>query len=284
MTQNAIDDDNANPYNARKDYQVPDGVAPASADSIFQPEAAPAPVEPKANAEATSTENKPEDNHDYKKRWSDLKKRYDEKITDYKVALAEAESSEGKEPNVQIPKTEAELEVFKETEPKLYELFTGIAKLQVKEDTEQVKQQLNELNDRELKLAKSKALEEIRSNHNDFDTITNSEDFHNWAENQPKEIQEWIYNNPTNSSLAIRAIEMYKSDVAKVEKDESADLTQSQEVVDASSMVSTRPTQEPNATSKKIWSEKEIKGLSMDQYDAHESEIDQAILEGRVRP
>jgi hypothetical protein len=49
----------------------------------------------------------------------------------------------------------------------------------------------------------------------------------------------------------------------------------------AADMVSTRTTQ-IDAKEPKIWSQREIAKLSMAQFDKYESEIDQAIMEGRI--
>ena len=51
----------------------------------------------------------------------------------------------------------------------------------------------------------------------------------------------------------------------------------------AADFVSTKTT---NVDTKepRIWSEREIAALSMNQFDKYESEIDDAILEGRVVP
>jgi len=50
---------------------------------------------------------------------------------------------------------------------------------------------------------------------------------------------------------------------------------------DAASMVSTKTTSvEPRQA--KIWTQREIAALSLDEYDKYEQEIDLAIREGRV--
>mgnify|MGYP000288610100 CR=1 FL=1 len=50
----------------------------------------------------------------------------------------------------------------------------------------------------------------------------------------------------------------------------------------ASEMVSTKTTS-VEAKEPKIWTQEEISDLSMDEFDKYEKDIDQAILEGRVR-
>ena len=147
-----------------------------------------------------------------------------------------------------------------------------------------VNARVSELDDRERKLAKTQALKEIKDAHKDFDNITNSQDFHDWAKTQPKGIQEWIYNNPTNSALAIRAIDLYKADVGKIEADNESTNQVQVEVDEAASLVSTKPSEAHAPEGKKIWTEQESHALTADQYARLEAEIDEAMFEGRVVP
>ena len=57
----------------------------------------------------------------------------------------------------------------------------------------------------------------------------------------------------------------------------------SQSARSAADMVSTKTTS-VDTKEPKIWSQREIAKLSMVQFDKYESEIDQAILEGRIVP
>ena len=49
--------------------------------------------------------------------------------------------------------------------------------------------------------------------HPDFDDIRNSDDFHDWAKEQPDSIQHWIYDNANDADLASRAIDLFKKDI-----------------------------------------------------------------------
>ena len=96
---------------------------------------------------------------------------------------------------------------------------------------------------------------------------------------QPEEIQRWIYKNPDNVALASRAIDLYKmeNNIAIQKSSRQSQLSRS----NAADMVSTKTTGvEPQQT--KIWTQREIASLSMDDYDRYEKEIDLAIQEGRV--
>ena len=47
-------------------------------------------------------------------------------------------------------------------------------------------------------------------------------------------------------------------------------------------MVSTKTTTVDAAQGPKIWTEREIAAMSLDEFDAREDEINQAVAEGRV--
>ena len=48
--------------------------------------------------------------------------------------------------------------------------------------------------------------------HPDFGEIRDSDDFHEWAEEQPKWGQDALYENDNDARSAARAIDLYKAD------------------------------------------------------------------------
>ena len=275
------DEDNSNVYNRNKGYHVADQEAPQNADELFRPIIKKPEVVP-PNDEDGALGNK--DNHDYEKRWKNLKKTYDTEISKTRKKIEELEAR--LEQASQVPKTPEnieELEKWKQENKDLYQVVEKLTKLQVQDGTKAVTEKLTELEQREQKLARAQALKEVRDYHKDFDEIVNSEEFHDWAESQSEEVQTWIYKNPSDSRKTINALNLYKFDVkSKQPVNESAKANQ-RNLEDAASMVSVKSSSEPNHQEKKIWSKKEIQKLSMDEYDKLEKEIDQAIREGRVR-
>ena len=115
-----------------------------------------------------------------------------------------------------------------------------------------------------------------------FSEIRQSDQFHTWAKSQPEAIQEWVYNNPDNVELAVKAIDLYKleNDIPMVTQSTS-EKSQTSAKASAADMVSTKTTS-VDAKQPKVWSQREIAALSMAEYDKYEKEIDAAIMEGRV--
>ena len=126
-----------------------------------------------------------------------------------------------------------------------------------------------------------KTVEYLQSKHPDFDEIRGDDRFHNWAKEQPEQIQDWIYNNPNNVELAVKALDLYKLENGLSTTKQTKKSPQSRQ--NAADFVSTKTTtvdpKEP-----KIWTQREIAAMSMRDFDKFEDEIDQAMAEGRVRP
>ena len=115
--------------------------------------------------------------------------------------------------------------------------------------------------------------------HPDFEDIRNSDDFHGWAKEQPKSIQDWIYSNADDADLASRALDLFKKDfgIEPVKTKSSSKPTRKS----AADMVSTK-TKSIEPTQQKVWSEKEIAAMSVAEFDKFEKEISDAMQEGRI--
>ena len=118
-------------------------------------------------------------------------------------------------------------------------------------------------------------------NHPDFDDIRNSESFHSWAKAQPESIQTWIYNNSGDADLASRALDLFKKDKGAVSSPKKQRSNSNPSRKSAADMVSTKTTT-VDTQQDKIWTEREIAAMSIDQFDRYEDDINQAVSEGRV--
>ena len=120
--------------------------------------------------------------------------------------------------------------------------------------------------------------------HPDFEDIRDSDDFHEWAQEQPVDIQDWIYKNPHNVGLASRAIDLFKNDMGETKPQKKQTRRQAKSSSSqAADMVSTKTTTVETTAEPKIWTQEEIAALPMDEFDRLEGEIDLAMEEGRVR-
>lgn len=267
------EEEQANPYNAKKSWHQEDDKATKSADSLFFEE-----DEATSQSGTPQQEQRPRTN--YKKRYDDLKKHYDTKISEFKQREQELEAmARSAQPQYQPPKSAEDLERFKSEYPDLYDTVETVAHMRSEEQMNALQQKLSVIEMREAEMSKRDAELALRDRHPDFEDIRGDDNFHEWAKVQPEEIQRWIYKNPDNVSLASRAIDLYKMENnIKIKKSSRpSQLSKS----NAADMVSTKTTGvEPREA--KIWTQREIAALSIDEYDRYEQEIDRAIAEGRV--
>tara|TARA_B100000530_G_scaffold326944_1_gene266178 strand:- start:1614 stop:2468 length:855 start_codon:yes stop_codon:yes gene_type:complete len=277
-----VSEETPNPYNSRKDWHVEDAPSRGDASGLFFEEK---PKQEQATPEA-APENEaesPQKRTNYKKRYDDLKKHYDQRIAEFKQREQELQAAAiEREPAYAPPKSTEELNEFKEQYPDLYETVESVAYQKSEEQMKALQQKMSVLEEREANIQRREAEDALKSKHPDFEDIRGDENFHNWAQEQPEQIQSWIYNNPDNVTLAIKAIDLYKMENGITTKTK-AKAKQSQPKSSAADFVSTKTTA-VDVKEPKIWTEREIAALSISQFDKYESEIDEAIMEGRVIP
>ena len=275
------EEEEANPYNSRKDWHVPDAPSRGDASGLFHNENSQRQATRQAAPE--ETEESPQKATNYKKRYDDLKKHYDSKIADFKQKEQELTAAAiERQPAYAPPKSTEELNEFREQYPDLYETVETVAHQQSEQQMQAMQQKMSVLEQREINIQRREAEETLKSRHPDFEDIRGDDKFHNWAQEQPEAIQSWIYENPDNVSLAVKAIDLYKMETGITTKPK-AKGQRSQPKSSAADFVSTKTTS-VDTKEPRIWSEREIAALSMNQFDKYESEIDDAILEGRVVP
>jgi len=273
-----IEEQEANPYNAKKSWHTPDRPKSDDADSLFfAPQATP------EQDEAPEEEPQRKKRTNYKKRYDDLKKHYDDRVSQFKQReqelMAETRSIQ---PDYEAPKSVEDLEKFKEDYPDLYDTVETVAHMRSEQQVGELRNQLSAIQQREAEIMKREAETTLRNRHPDFEDIRGDEAFHQWAEEQPTQIQDWIYNNPDDVTLASKAIDLYKLETGQpATRTRRSPKRQSANRESAADIVSTKTTQIDSAQPK-IWTEREIAAMSIDQFDKFEEEINQAMSEGRV--
>lgn len=276
-----VQEENANPYNMNKSWHKEDEIGFQDANGVFfeKPQAKQeADIEEPVEQEATKDE--PYKRPDYKKRYDDLKKHYDSKLNEFKSREQELlEEAANSRPSYVAPKSPEELEKFREEYPDVYEVVETVSHLQSEEKSKDLREKLEKLQSREQELVRKDAEQRLMDKHPDFEDIRNSDDFHGWAKEQPKSIQDWVYNNADDADLASRALDLFKKDIGMDVVQKKSNSKQSKK--SAADMVSTKTTSvEPKQ--ERIWTEREIAKMSMAQFDKHEAEISQAMQEGRI--
>jgi hypothetical protein len=291
MTNTVQKEETPNPYNAKKDWHGGEDKPFISSENMYFEEPqnklfksndiTEVEAEKSVNTQELETKkDTPYKKPDYKKRYDDLKKHYDSKLNEFKSREQELiEEATSNRTEYKAPKSPEELEEFKNNYPDVYEVVETVAHMQSETKAKVLEERLSKLQERENQLVRQSAEKRLMERHPDFEDIKNSDDFHGWAKEQPEVIQDWIYSNADNADLASRALDLFKKDFgidAPKAKSSSKPTRKS-----AADMVSTKTTSvEP--TQQKIWSEKEITAMSVAEFDKYESEISDAMQEGRI--
>ena len=291
MTNEVQKEETPNPYNYKKSwhegndkpFESADGLyfdKPEDKNKLFKSNSIEEAVDPdNVNPEGLeSKKDTPYKKPDYKKRYDDLKRHYDTKLNEFKHREEEL-LNQVQQPEYTAPKTEEELERFKTDYPDVYEVVETVAHMQSESKAKVLEERLSKLQQREQELIQKDAEKRLMDRHPDFEDIRNSDDFHAWAKEQPDSIQKWIYSNADDADLASRALDLFKRDIGMDVPKETKSSSRTKK--SAADMVSTKTTTvEPKQ--EKIWSEREIAAMSMDEFDKYEKEISDAMQEGRI--
>ena len=278
MSEALLEERESNPYNMKKPWHEADQGPNKQADEVYYEE-----DQPKATRKkkaAPSEEESPQQETNYKKRYDDLKRHYDAKLNEFRQR--EQELVAASQPVYEAPKSEEDLTRFREEYPDLYDTVETVAHMRAEEQMRDMRERFSAIEQREMEIARREAENALKERHPDFDEIRGDESFHDWAKEQPEQIQDWVYNNPDNVTLAVKALDLYKLETGKGRKGPGRPRKQSAPAGSAADMVSTKTTG-VDAKQPKIWTESEIAKMSLDQFDKHEEEIREAISEGRVR-
>jgi len=271
-------EEKANPYNANKEWHKGDQKSFVSADSAFfeKPQETSEPKKETRKSKKSSEEN----TDNYKQRYDSLKKHYDAKLNEFKTREQELlEQAKNNLPEF-VGKSPDDLDKFRQEYPDVMGVVETVAHMQSSEKMKVLEEKLQALQQREQELITKQAHERLMNNHPDFEEIRESDEFHQWAKEQPQSIQDWIYKNSSDGDLASRALDLYKRDVG-IESSLKVEKPSSRKSKSAADMVSTKTTAvEPKQD--KIWTEREIAAMSITEFDKYEEEIGKAIQEGRV--
>jgi len=224
-------------------------------------------------AEPTNAEEKT-----FKKRYGDLRRHMQEKEQEFQTQLDELkkqlESAARKE--MKLPKSDEDLESWAKDYPDVAAIVETIAIKKAKEQSSALEERIKAIDDMQLSAKKEKAEAELMRLHPDFDEIRDSDDFHEWAEEQPKWVQDALYENDNDARSAARAIDLYKADRGITAKKTSNGK-------DAAKSVDTRNTrskpQEDEAST--YLRESQVQKMSPQEYEKRSDEIMEAIRTGK---
>ena len=277
----------------RRNLEEPQFNEEEDADSIDDP--VEATRQKLAQTEGLVSKRGEEQTHDFKKRYDDLKRHYDNKLNEWKQEkeLLNAKLSvEAKKHDIrELPKTEEELSEFKEKYPDVYDVVETISSLQANERVKDIEERLHDLRIKEQEAIVQTAAQQLINLHPDFEVLKESDVFLSWLDEQPASISDGIYKNNTDVKWAARVIDLFKADndiktPKPRNKSKSTKRSQSKtsrnDAAQAVTRTNSKMSLEQFQDDKKVWSVQEISRLKPWEYEKVEKEIDRAVREGRV--
>ena len=230
--------------------------------------------------EETPSEEEPTNAEEktFKKRYGDLRrhtqdkeKQFQKQLDDMKEQLAKATKKEMK-----LPKSDEDIEAWATEYPDVAKIVETIAMKKAREQSKALEERVKVIDEMQLNAVKDKAEAQLLNLHPDFNEIRESDDFHTWADEQPKWVQDALYENDNDARSAARAIDLYKGDrgigkETKTKDDKSA--------AKAVSTKSTRTNIDATGNSNKI-RESTVQKMSAKEYEAKSESIMEAIRSG----
>jgi len=224
-------------------------------------------------AEPTNAEEKT-----FKKRYSDLRRHQQKQAEEFKAELdamkRQLESATKKE--MKLPKSDEDIETWAAEYPDVAAIVETIAMKKAREQASALEDRMRVIDEMQETATKEKAEAELMRLHPDFNDIRESDDFHEWAEDQPKWVQDALYDNDNDAFSASRAIDLYKSDRNITTKKSRSDK-------DAAKSVSTKNTrsrpQEDEGSA--YLKESQVQKMSPQEYEKRSDEIMEAIRSGK---
>src|SRR5210317_996432 len=159
--------------------------------------------------EPTSAEEKT-----FKKRYSDLRRHQQKQAEEFKkeIEALKSQLSQAAQKEMKLPKSDEDIEQWAADYPDVAAIVETIAMKKAREQSTALEERLKAIDELQSSASKEKAEAELMRLHPDFGDIRDSDDFHEWAEEQPKWVQEALYENDNDAKSAARAIDLYKAD------------------------------------------------------------------------
>ena len=215
----------------------------------------------------------------FKKRYGDLRRHQQEKEKELsaKIEALQAQLSEATKKEINLPKSDEDIEAWAAKYPDVAAIVETIAIKKAKEQAAVLEERVKAVDELQMTATREKAEAELLRYHPDFEDIRETDDFHNWVNEQPQSIQDALYENASDARTAARAIDLYKADknITTKKKTKTTDK-------DAARSVNARNSRSKPDTSdsSKAILESDVQKMSAQEYEKMSDDIMEAIRTG----
>lgn len=233
--------------------------------------------EPKEEVKTQEVEPEPTDPEEksFKKRYGDLRRHLSEKEKDWETKFEELKNSVSPSARILPPKSDEDIAAWASKYPDVASIVETIANKKAEEKLSKYKNKFDEYEKLSVEAVRNKALDAIRVSHSDFDNLRKSDEFHDWVEEQPKWVQDALYENEEDAHAVIRVLDLYKVDkgltpsALKAKSKDAASLIQTK----------TKANVDFDKDGEKIY-ESRVAKMNMDEYAKNEGKIMESIRKG----
>ena len=225
---------------------------------------------PKPEAELSDEEKS------FKTRYGDVRRHLAAKEKQYNAKIKELEEKLGQTEKLVPPKSEEELAAWAEKYPDVAGMVETIADKRAKQMFDKANIQLEELSKAKEEATRSRAENEIREAHSDFDQLRDSDVLHNWVEEQPKWVQNALYENTDDAASVVRVLDLYKVDNGLTRSDRKSKTKAAASLVDRGSKAKVAV----DEASGRI-KESDVEKMSAKEYEKNAESIHEAIKSGK---
>jgi hypothetical protein len=210
----------------------------------------------------------------FKKRYGDLRRHLSDKEKEWEAKFEELKNSVSGT-KVLPPKSDEDIAAWARKYPDVASIVETIATKKADEKLSQYKSKFDEYEKLSHDASRNKAMDAIRQAHSDFDALRKSDEFHNWAEEQPKWVQDALYENEEDARAVIRVLDLYKVDKGMTPS------ARKEKTKEAASLVTSKnkANMDFENDGERIL-ESRVNKMSMDEYAKNEKKIMEAIRKG----
>ena len=214
----------------------------------------------------------------FKKRYGDLRKHSQEtkqslekQVNDLRKQLDKSTKQE-----IKLPKSDDDIDAWAAQYPDVAAIVETIAIKKAREQSKDLEDRVKEIDAMRETATKEKAEVELLKIHPDFSEIRDSDDFHDWAKEQPKWVQDALYENDDDARSAARAIDLYKID-------NNISTKKSSNNKDAARSVNSKQTRNAPETDRtgSSFKESQVAKMTPQEYEKNADVIMEAIRSGR---
>ena len=211
----------------------------------------------------------------FKKRYGDLRRHIQKKEKEWEEKLETLQNTTARQGLVP-PKSDEDIDEWAKEHPDVAGIVETIAAKKAQEMFAKADIRLQELDDAQTEVTRVKAENKIKETHADFDELREADEFHNWADEQPKWIRDALYENSDDPASVVRVIDLYKIDNGLTSSDKKTKRKAA-----ASTVTKRSKTQVDVEDANNSILESQVAKMTAQEFEERSEEINKAIRSGK---